>query len=148
MFKISRLTDYGVVILGHLLAHGSSGLPTSANDIAKDSGLPRPTVSKLLKLMAKEKIIRAKRGYLGGYELNQDLRELSLLRFIEAFEGPWAFISCVPGSEMNCRINGKCPQRDGWHMVHKKIAHLLEEISLHDLINSKKSKTISFGGVL
>lgn len=139
MFKISRLTDYGVVILRCLAEHhGDDVLPKSARDIAQLSGLPLPTVSKILKLMAKHKLINAKRGSLGGYELVEDPKMISLLRLIEVFEGPPALTTCMSHVRHKCQIESLCPQRSNWHMVHLRIAHLLNEISLEQLITAPR----------
>ena len=66
MFKISRLTDYGVVVLRYLAQKNEQGdVPCSARDLAIVSGLPQPTVSKLLKRMAKYKLNCCKTGCTG-----------------------------------------------------------------------------------
>lgn len=135
MFKISRLTDYGVVILRYLAEKSeSSAPPASARDLAQLSGLPLPTVSKLLKLLAKHKVICAKRGALGGYELLTDPKSISLLRLIEIFEGPPALTVCMTQSEHKCQIDHRCPQRGNWHVVHHRIAKVLADISLSELL--------------
>lgn len=135
MFKISRLTDYGVVILRYLAEKNeTSGQPASARDLAHLSGLPLPTVSKLLKLLAKHKVIAATRGALGGYELLDDPKTISLLRLIEIFEGPPALTLCMTPSEHKCQIDNRCPARSNWHLVHRRIAHVLSDISLSELL--------------
>ena len=135
MFKISRLTDYGVVLLRYLAANEG---PASARDLSRLSGLPLPTVSKLLKLLAKHKVIDATRGVSGGYELVLDPKLISVLRLIEVFEGPPALTSCLSHNHQSCQINSLCPQKEGWFKVHKKIVHLLNETSLWELISSPK----------
>jgi len=134
MFKISRLTDYSVVLLRYLASHKG---PASARDLSELSGLPLPTVSKLLKLLAKHKIISATRGANGGYELALDLRSLSVFNLIEVFEGPPALTTCLGDAHQGCQIDNLCPQKNSWHKVHKKIAQLLGEISLWELIGEK-----------
>ncbi len=139
MFKISRLTDYGVVILRYLAEHHRDDAePQSARDIARASGLPLPTVSKLLKLMAKHKLIHAKRGALGGYELQEDPKLISLLRLIEIFEGPPAITTCMAEAVHKCQIETMCTQRSGWNLVQHRIAHVLNEISLEQFITAQK----------
>lgn len=136
MFKISRLTDYSVVVLRHLAQKSALKAPLSARDVALVSGLPLPTVSKLLKQMAKHQIIEAKRGSLGGYELTKAPSTISLLRLIEIFDGKPATTSCMMSSVHKCQIDPSCTQRHAWHMVQQKIAFVLNEISLSDLIKS------------
>ncbi len=51
MLRISRLTDYGTVLLAHLA--GKHGTVCSAADVAAATGIALPTVSKLLKSLAR-----------------------------------------------------------------------------------------------
>jgi FeS assembly SUF system regulator len=138
MFKVSRLTDYGVVILRILAEQNNKiAMPYSARNIALLSGLPCPTASKILKHMAKHKLIVAKRGVAGGYELTENPKTISLLRLIEIFEGPWALTSCMRENHNKCQIDHICPQRNYWHSVHRRLAKTLSEISLFDLIKKE-----------
>lgn len=139
MFKISRLTDYGVVLLRYLQANQG---PASARDLAILSGLPLPTVSKLLKILAKHKVISATRGVSGGYSLVLDLKLFSVLQLIAIFEGPPAVTACMGEHHARCQIDDSCPQKDGWMMIHMKIAKLLGNISLSELISTNNN---SFG---
>lgn len=136
MFKISRLTDYGVVLLCHLAQSHKRGAPSSARDLALASGLPLPTVSKLLKILARSKVIVAHRGALGGYELMQDPKKVTVLSLIEAFEGKPATTACMSESPSSCAIDGSCAHKSGWLLVHRKIAHLLGQISLAELMGA------------
>ncbi|MCA9507279.1 MAG: Rrf2 family transcriptional regulator [Myxococcales bacterium] len=136
MFKIARLTDYGVVLLGFLASRQAQS-PISARDLSKASGLPLPTVSKLLKLLAKHKIVSATRGTSGGYQLSLHPDQVSLLEIIEVFEGSQSTISCLSLHHQRCPLDGHCPQRNGWQIVHNKLTHLLKQISLSELISSE-----------
>jgi len=143
MFKVSRLTDYGVVILGYLFERSeSSREPASARDLAQVSGLPLPTVSKLLKLMAKYKLVAAKRGANGGYELLENPQAISLLRVVEIFEGPPAATSCMMDTSNHCQIHHACPQRNSWHLVQQRVAQVLSDISVFELIKPQ-TKTVA-----
>ena len=62
MLKLSKLTDYAVIVLGCLGQQG--GRPVSASYVSEQTKLPEPTVQKVLKLMASKKIITAHNGRL------------------------------------------------------------------------------------
>ena len=51
MIKLSRLTDYGVVLMTQM-AKDMSAIRT-APELAMATGIPTPTVAKLLKLLVK-----------------------------------------------------------------------------------------------
>lgn len=137
VFKISRLTDYGVVLLSHMAeSQRQNDVPCSAGDLALLSGLPKPTVAKLLKILAKHKVVDAKRGALGGYKLLYEPKDLSVLTLIEAFEGKPAMTSCMKEKSHNCVLDSACGQKAGWLLVHNKVREQLLKISLFDLMNA------------
>ena len=55
MLKLNRLTDYAVVVLSRLSKQVD--MVQTANEISDGTGLPMPTVSKILKLMAGASLI-------------------------------------------------------------------------------------------
>ena len=67
MIKLSKMTDYAVVILAEMATR--DGQLLSAAGLASHTRLPEPTVSKILKLLTKNMIISSKRGINGGYSL-------------------------------------------------------------------------------
>jgi DNA-binding IscR family transcriptional regulator len=64
---------------------------------------------------------------------------ISLFHLIEVFEGPPAITTCMTKGPKLCQIDSSCPQKSSWHMVHKKIARVLQDISLEDLFINQKS---------
>ena len=86
MLKISRLTDYGTVVLALLATH-QAGV-CSAADVAQATGIAPPTVSKLLKLLARAELVASTRGANGGYQLAREPQDISAASVIDALEGP------------------------------------------------------------
>jgi FeS assembly SUF system regulator len=138
MFKVSRLTDYGLLLLCAMASRKGESL-ASARDLSEITKLPLPTVSKLLKLLAKSSLVNAKRGVLGGYELMSHPKDISLFSVITVFEGSPALTDCIDEHKKNCQMNGQCPQKNAWHLVQEKVAKLLRELSLFDLMADGKS---------
>ena len=52
MLRMSKLTDYGLVLLTHMAQEGSPAVRT-ANELAERSRVPRHTFSKILKELTK-----------------------------------------------------------------------------------------------
>ena len=53
MIRLSRLSDYGIVLMAHL-AGLDRNQPHAAREVASAAGLPLPVASKLLKSLARE----------------------------------------------------------------------------------------------
>lgn len=143
MFKINKLTDYGVVILRYLAGNDKNAMPLSSRDVAQLSGLPLPTVSKILKMLAKNRLVMAKRGALGGYELSLNPGSISILRLVEIFEGPPARTACMTGGINTCQIETSCPERARWQLVHEKVAQALDQITLSEVIADGPAKPLA-----
>ena len=94
MLRLSRLTDYAVVVLVRLSA--AQGVATSPG-IAASIGIPEPTVAKVLKTLAGQGFVTSTRGAHGGYRLGRPLSQIAVSEVIVAIDGPIALTSCVDG---------------------------------------------------
>lgn len=134
MLKISRLTDYGTLVLAHLSAE-DAGL-TSAAEVSSATGIALPTVSKLLKLLAKANLVSSTRGSHGGYQLARSARDISAADIIDALEGPVNITECS-ADDSHCDFEATCNVGGAWQRINVAIRRALGDISLNDLKRSK-----------
>ena len=132
MFRLSKMTDYGVVVLG-LLA-GQRGRLLNAPEIAESTGLPGANVSQVLKTLAAAGVVASHRGARGGYELAREPEDITVRELVVAFEGPLAVTACVEGAEDNCSVEPLCLLAGGWEQVNSAIRSALDSVTLADLI--------------
>jgi FeS assembly SUF system regulator len=130
MLRLSKLTDYAVVVLVRLA--GMEGVQTSPG-IAGATGIPEPTVAKVLKTLAAGDLVVSQRGARGGYRLNRDLAAIPIADVIAAVDGPIALTACVEGSTSGCESQGMCPMRGRWDPVNDAIHRALSTITLADM---------------
>lgn len=130
MLRISRLTDYGTVVLAHLARQDAA--VSSAADVASATGLGLPTVSKLLKMLGKAGLVRSTRGPQGGYRLARAAAEISACDVIDALEGPVSITDCSSG-DRQCDLESHCHVGTTWQRINVSIRHALADISLLDL---------------
>ncbi len=131
MIKLSRLTDYGVVVMSQM-AQDMAAMKT-APELAAATGVPTPTVAKLLKMLVKGGLVESWRGVNGGYALTRNIDDITAADIIEALEGPVALTACVDGSDADCGVESLCPMRGGWEKVNRAIRAALEEVTLAEL---------------
>lgn len=131
MIKLGKMTDYAIVVLTQLSQE--SGGARSAPQLAEKTGIPEPTVSKVLKTLAREKLVDSVRGAAGGYTLSKRAQDLSLCEIIEAVEGPIAIASCVTEASESCGAQNRCPSRGKWDPVNRAIRSALQELKLSDM---------------
>lgn len=127
--KFSKLTDYAVLVLSALDEGGEQS--ASASALAKDTGVPEPTVSKVLKLLSRHGLVQAQRGVNGGYVLTRSLSDISVLDALIAVEGPLTMTECLSGDgESSCSLEAFCALNGRWTIVNKAVENTLNNISL------------------
>ena len=145
MLRISKLTDYGTVLLAHLATNQET--VCSAADVANATGIAVPTVSKLLKALGRSGLVTSTRGSNGGYTLARDPHEISAADIIDALEGPVSITECS-ASDSQCEHEGSCSVGGAWQRVNGAIRRALDDVTLNDLLRSNSpAPQFQFGGL-
>lgn len=142
MMKLNRITDYAVVVLSQMAR--TPGRLVTAPQLAQDSNVPLPTVSKLLKELARGGVLASHRGANGGYALARRAEAISMLEVIQALEGPVSLTACVDGAEGDCEVERLCPIRGNWDRVNAAIEGALGSVSLAEMASQSKGFEASF----
>lgn len=132
MLRISKLTDYGTVVLAHLAAQSSV---CSAAGVAEATGIALPTVSKLLKALARAGLVTSRRGANGGYQLSRSARDISAADIIDALEGPVSITECSADISQ-CEHEAVCSVGGAWQRINIAIRRALGDVSLSDLLRA------------
>lgn len=133
MLKLSRLTDYAVVVLSQMA--GRAGDVMTAIDLADATALPQPTVAKVLKLLARHDVIESRRGTQGGYVLDRSASEVSVAEIISAIDGPVALTACVDDATGDCSVETCCPMRGRWDRLNTAVQSAFESVSLAEILS-------------
>jgi FeS assembly SUF system regulator len=132
MLRISKIVDYGVLVLTHMATE-----PThvcSAADLATALGLGQPVVSKVLKLLAQHDLVASTRGAHGGYRLGRPAEDINIAQIIDALEDqPFGLTECtaLPGV---CTVEAACRIRPYWQRINAVVRRTLESVSVADMI--------------
>ena len=127
MIRMSKLTDYAIVLLAHL---ARSERTLTAQELAGRSRVPLPTVSKLCKELSRAGLLVSHRGRHGGYSLARAPDAISVAEIVEALEGPIALTECgTPGGEP-CGIEQFCLAKSSWDPVSRAIHGALQKLPL------------------
>jgi FeS assembly SUF system regulator len=130
MLRISKLTDYGTVILARLAQEPAAQL-TSAQ-LARLTHVPLATVSKLLKQLQRHALVTSTRGLHGGYRLARKPDAITAADVLDALEGPVALTECA-SQPSQCGIESSCGVNRAWQKVNAAIRRTLSEITLLEL---------------
>jgi len=131
MMRLNKLTDYAIVLMAHVARSPEQALHT-ARDLAKETRLPLPTVSKLLRVLSERELLESHRGVKGGYTLARDPRRISLAEIILAMEGPFGFTECSASPGL-CDMEPSCAMRANSQVIGEALRIALQNIMLSDL---------------
>ncbi|MBL8644874.1 MAG: SUF system Fe-S cluster assembly regulator [Rhodospirillaceae bacterium] len=131
MFKVNKLTDYAMVVL---IDVARSDIRRSAHQIAARTGLPLPTVAKLMKSLGKAGLVASHRGAAGGYALSRPQSQITVADVIQAVEGPIALTACADTSDQHCGMERTCLVQGKWNRVNKAVRAALTEVTLAEMI--------------
>ena len=134
MLKLSKKTDYAIILLAHL---GEEKFPVSAQEVATHYKLPYPMVANILKQLVSSGLIESTRGKHGGYVLAKPTNEINLAEIIMVTDSPFNLVECVH-DEDNCKVHQYCPTRRPLLALHKKIQQFVEETTLAAIISDSK----------
>ncbi|UXD88038.1 MULTISPECIES: SUF system Fe-S cluster assembly regulator [Thalassolituus] len=139
MLKISKLTDYGVVVLNELAQAGAVKLST--DDITGLTGLALPTVRKVMKALVDSGLVSAQRGARGGYRLARAPGQIRMLDVVQAFEGPVALTECA-ADDHQCDITASCSLSSNWGGINQLITQVLARVTLQDIRNPERQEQL------
>lgn len=142
MLRISKLADYGTIVMVYLAKHTTQ--LCSARDIAANTHLAMPTVSKLLKRLTAANLLLSVRGVLGGYRLQKEASIISLADIIYALDNIRGLTECSH-EKHDCTLQNVCHVQGNWRLISQAIDETLSSVSLEDLTKPSFKINDKFG---
>lgn len=133
--RLSNLADYAVVTMAAAARH-CGGARTSAAELAAETGLPVPTVQKVVSKLSAAGLLRSVRGAKGGLQLARPAAAITLADIVEAVEGPIALTACVEG--IDCAVDHNCTVRPHWPVVNAALRGALAGVPLTQLAQTRE----------
>lgn len=140
MLRISKLTDYGTVILACLAGHPAR--VWTAAEVAESTRVGLPTVSKLLKKLQRSGLVTSTRGSHGGYQLARPAAGITAAQILDALEGPFAITECS-GEHSACGLESNCRVGHAWQRVNAAIRRALTDVSLAELSGGTRASSVT-----
>jgi FeS assembly SUF system regulator len=128
--RLSNLADYAVITMSQAATHCGDGR-VSAAELARETGLPVPTVQRLVSKLTAAGLLRSVRGVGGGLQLGRPAAAITVADIVEAVEGPIALTTCVHDGD--CDYQDSCTMKPHWPIINQKLRGALAEITLDHL---------------
>ena len=145
MFKLNRMTEYGLIALRHFSKKNGSCSPnsspqdssviTSAREVADAYGLPFEITAKTLQRLKDTGLIESAHGAKGGYTLRRSLDDVSLGEFLQLMEGPQSVVLCAGTGHVSseCEYGTRCEIKGVMTLLNSKVLGFLSGIRLSEL---------------
>jgi len=134
--RLSSMADYAVVVMAATVRH-CGGARISAARIAEETGLPLPTVQKLVSRLSAAGLLRSSRGAGGGLKLARPPASITLADIVEAVEGPIALTACIEQDRADCTLEEVCAVRSHWPAVNAALRGALAQVPLTQLVEER-----------
>jgi FeS assembly SUF system regulator len=128
--RLSNLADYAVITMCQA-AHHCGKARVSAAELAAETGLPVPTVQKLVTRLTAAGLLRSVRGAHGGLQLGRPAAAITVADIVEAVEGPIALTACVDHAP--CNFEAGCNMKPHWPIINDALRSALAGITLAQL---------------
>jgi len=134
--RLSSLADYAVVMMSAAARHCGVTGRLNATLLSEETGLPLPTVQKLVSKLSAAGLIESARGTGGGFRLARPPATISLADIVEAIEGPIAMTACVDQGKHDCCVEETCRVKPHWNAVNGAVRGALAGVTLASLSNA------------
>ena len=131
MLRITKMTDYAVLILANLALYDNKML--TAKEIASETHISLPTTQKILKKLNRKNLVISKQGASGGYSLDPETKKLSVATLLEKLDGDLSITQCSSNDDQ-CEVEDFCNIGNAWQMINQRVQWALNDITLGDLI--------------
>ena len=133
MFSVPTRIRYALRALIRLRSHNPASGPMALHQIARDENISIKYLESIFTQLRRAGIVQSVRGADGGYHLAQPASEISILRILEAVEGPLVTVDCLQHPE-------RCPQKNICQTYS-----LWDELQIHleTFFNGKTLETLS-----
>ncbi|MDT8445948.1 MAG: Rrf2 family transcriptional regulator [bacterium] len=142
MLKLSKKADYALVALSHLQSHAGSA---SAKEIADFYNLSPQMLANVLKRLAATGMLLSKRGVAGGYALGRHPQQIFLGEVIDVIDGKQALSDCT-SFDKDCSAEPNCPVKSPISLIHNKIKHYIDSLTLADIANRDALRSMTIEG--
>lgn len=130
MLSLSRTAGYAILALSCLEEAAERWV--LVKDIVGRVNVPGPYLSKILHALAKAGVVRAKRGYRGGFMLAKPADQVSIAEIVDGIEGVDWLGGCMLGFTV-CSDERACPAHVLCMTERTKIRGFLTNLTLKDV---------------
>ena len=134
--KISTKGRYALRMMVDIAENQTNGYVT-LKDVASRQDISKKYLEQIALHLSQAGMLRAVRGYQGGYMLSRPVEQYRVDAVLEAVEGTLAPVSCLEHAPNECPRCGICKTLPLWQGLQRVVSEYLSGITLADIIDGK-----------
>ena len=134
--KISTKGRYALRMMVDIAEHQKDGYVT-LKDVALRQGISKKYLEQIALHISQAGMLRAVRGYQGGYMLARPATEYSVDSILQVVEGSMAPVSCLEQYPNACERCEICKTLPVWQGLQNLINDYLKGITLEDIVEGR-----------
>ncbi len=132
---LTTLEDYAIKVLLYLSL--KEGHRATVHEIARKNNVSFPYILRICAKLRENGILVSEKGRNGGYQLSKDPSKITLREIINAVDRQSVEIKCVYGKKKSKCKPQECISLNSLLFLKGEFDHLLENISLKDLVERR-----------
>lgn len=131
---LSTTAKYALRAVCHLASPSiPAHRPVPAHEIAQALGVPGNYLSKIMNQLARDGIVRSRRGPRGGFTLASPADQVTLSRVTASFDPTEAPLACLVESRP-CDPDHPCVAHEGWAQVARDMRDFFTNTTVAELL--------------
>ena len=141
--RLSTKSRYGLRILMQIALDNRDGKAAQGKSISKKQEISEPYLEQIMIPLKNAGLVRTTRGCNGGYFLNKDPKDITILNVIELFEGELNLVDCV-SDEKNCSRIKNCQTSSVWKRIASSLRDTADKITLASILEEHKDNELEY----
>lgn len=134
--RISTKGRYALRMMLDIAQNQKDGYVT-LKEVADRQGISKKYLEQIALHLSQAGMLRAVRGYQGGYMLAKPASEYTVHAILQVVEGSMAPVACLEQEPNACPRRDKCETLALWTSLEKLIFNYLNSITLEDIIEGR-----------
>lgn len=139
--KISTKSRYALRLCLDLAETQKDGW-VALKDIAERQGVSKKYLEQIVTVLNKAGLLLTSRGFMGGYRLAKDPKDISLSDILRATETSICLIECLK-SEQFCERSRECVSREVWGGLMQVVEDYCRQMTLQKILERKNARAQS-----
>ncbi len=135
---LSKRVDYAI---RGIYSVARAKRPVFVKEISERENIPQSSLAKVFQTMAHHGLVSSVRGRTGGFMLGLPPERITLVKIIEAIEGPILPQACPFVDDASGRKD-RCFVYDTWRAAAMQMFVALERVTVRDLLNLEETSHV------